>query len=485
MRCSGKLKLLHLRLECIEQNIIKDPSFSKLDLISCRNLLIYLNLELQKQIIPLFNYSLNPSGFLLLGSSETIGEFSHLFDVVDHKSKTYQTSHKLDRVLDQNIIKRVRKTRQENLIFPLVEKDLLTEKLTLRALVEQLLLQKLGLSAALVDKEGNILYLHGSTSRFLELPPGEAGPLNILKMAHVGLDQELKVAFYKALESKESVYCRFLKISKNNQSFTVNLTVQPIPSELSNAPNKPLYLVIFETVPESTLKTLAAPEETTTKSTAHKANDNQRIATLEKELYEQKVFLQISNHKLEISNEELKTFNEDMQSLNEELQSTNEELETSKEELQSVNEELSTVNTELQTKVLDLSHANNDMNNLLAGTNIGTVFVNHKLNVMRFTPSITQIINFIQNDVGRPLGHIVSNLINYNDLLSDIQSVLDSLIPKIIEVEAKDGKWYSMRIQPYRTLENVIEGAVVSFIDITEIVEMRERLLDKTRGLNV
>jgi two-component system CheB/CheR fusion protein len=236
-------------------------------------------------------------------------------------------------------------------------------------------------------------------------------------------------------------------------------------------------------LPESALKTVAPLKETTIKSTADKPNDITRIATLEKELYEQKVFLQISNHKLEISNEELKASNKEMQSLNEELQSTNEELETSKEELQSVNEELSTVNTELQTKVLDLSRANNDMNNLLAGTNIGTVFVDHKLRVMRFTPSITKIINFIQSDVGRPLRDIVSNLINYTDLIPDIQNVLDSLLPKVIEVQTHNDQWYSMSIQPYRTLENVIEGAVISFIDITEIVKMRENLLDKTHEL--
>lgn len=466
-----------------EQNIIKDPSFSKLDLISCRNLLIYLNLEVQKQIIPLFHYSLNPGGFLLLGSSESIGEFSDLFDVVDQKSKIYQSKQNLNIVLHENLINRAPSKTQVNAAMMVDEKSLPTEKMTLRALMEQLLLQKIGLSAALVDKQGDILYLHGRTGMYLELPSGEAGPLNILNMAHEGLHQELTVAFHKAVETKESVYCPFLKISKNAQLFTINLTVQPIPSEAFSATSNPLFLVIFETLPESALKTVALEESTVTSSKIDKPNDNARIAALEKELYEQKVFLQISNHKLEISNEELKSFNEEMQSLNEELQSTNEELETSKEELQSVNEELSTVNAELQVKVLDLSRANNDMNNLLAGTNIGTVFVDHKLCVMRFTPSITQIINFIQSDVGRPLRDIVSNLINYTHLIPDIQSVLDSLIPKKIEVQTQDGHWYSMSIQPYRTLENVIEGAVISFIDITEIVELREHLLDKTHEL--
>ncbi|WP_051080328.1 chemotaxis protein CheB [Thiomicrorhabdus arctica] len=466
-----------------EQNIIKDPSFSKLDLISCRNLLIYLNLDVQKQIIPLFHYSLNPGGVLLLGSSESIGEFGDLFDVLDQKSKIYQSKRNLNIVLHENLINRAPSMTKTNPHHAIYEKNQPTEKLTFRALMEQLLLQKIGLSAALVDKQGDILYLHGRTGMYLELPPGEAGPINILNMAHEGIHKNLTMAFHKALKTKKSVYCPLLTISKNAQLFTINLTVQPIPSEAFSDENNPLYLIIFETLPESALKTITPLVNTSLKRTGDKSDDSMRIAALEKELYEQKVFLQISNHKLENSNEELKSFNEEMQSLNEEMQSTNEELETSKEELQSVNEELSTVNTELQTKVIDLSRANNDMNNLLAGTNIGTVFVDHKLHVMRFTPSITTIINFIHSDVGRPLRDIVSNLINYTNLVPDIQHVLNTLIPKEIEIQTLDRCWYAMSIQPYRTLENVIEGAVISFIDITEIIEMRNHLLEKTREL--
>jgi two-component system CheB/CheR fusion protein len=165
-----------------------------------------------------------------------------------------------------------------------------------------------------------------------------------------------------------------------------------------------------------------------------------------------------------------------MQSVNEELQSTNEELETSKEELQSVNEELATVNAELQTKVADLSRANNDMNNLLAGTGIGTVFVDHQLRILRFTPAASQIINLIPSDVGRPVGHILPNLVGYDRLVADTQAVLDTLTPKAVDVQTKDGKWYTLRIQPYRTLDNVIEGAVISFFDISETVQTRQAL---------
>ena len=189
-------------------------------------------------------------------------------------------------------------------------------------------------------------------------------------------------------------------------------------------------------------------------------------------------YLQTTTEELETSNEELKSANEEMQSINEELQSTNEELETSKEELQSVNEELATVNAELQGKVADLSRVNNDMNNLLAGTGIGTIFVDHQLRIQRFTPAVTQVINLIPTDVGRPVGHIVSNLVGYDHLVEDVQQVLDTLVPKEVEVQTVPGKWFLLRIRPYRTLENVIEGAVITFFDITEMKKAREALQD-------
>jgi two-component system CheB/CheR fusion protein len=186
--------------------------------------------------------------------------------------------------------------------------------------------------------------------------------------------------------------------------------------------------------------------------------------------------LQTKNELLQTSNEEFKSTNEEMQSVNEELQSTNEELETSKEELQSVNEELNTVNAELQNNITDLSRANNDMNNLLGGTGIGTVFVDHQLRILRFTPAATTVINLILSDVGRPLAHTVLNLTGYDTLVADVQLVLKTLIPREVEVHNTEGRWYAMRILPYRTLDNVIEGAAITFSDITETVQMRERL---------
>jgi two-component system CheB/CheR fusion protein len=211
------------------------------------------------------------------------------------------------------------------------------------------------------------------------------------------------------------------------------------------------------------------------------ANDaEQRIADLEREVSTKEEYLQTTIEELETSNEELKSTNEEVQSANEELQSTNEEMETSKEELQSVNEELVTVNTELQEKIDELSRANNDMINLMAGTGIGTIFVDFQLRIQRFTPAATKIINLIQTDVGRPVAHLASRLVGYDHLVADVRTVLDTLIPREAEVQTTEGQFYLMRIQPYRTLENVIDGVVLTFVDVSQQTQLREQLRQLT-----
>jgi two-component system, chemotaxis family, CheB/CheR fusion protein len=235
----------------------------------------------------------------------------------------------------------------------------------------------------------------------------------------------------------------------------VNLTIQPISSGRTAAGTDLLFLVIFleaDKTADLDEKIILEPPESG--SDAEKA-----ITALRQELQSKEEYLQTTLEQVETSNEQLKSSNEELQSVNEELQSTNEELETSKEELQSVNEELATVNNELQTKVADLSQANNDMNNLLAGTGIGTIFVDHDLRILRYTPTATRMINLIAGDIDRPVGHIASNLLGYSSLIIDIETVLDTLKPKEVEVQTTDEKWFSMRIQPYRTLDNVIEGS--------------------------
>jgi two-component system CheB/CheR fusion protein len=289
-------------------------------------------------------------------------------------------------------------------------------------------------------------------------------------MARGGLRRDLATVLHRVAAGGETVHCAGLKIKTNGDTATVNLAVHPLPADPAGSSTQPLYLVVFEpAAPAATPPVNLAPQGAET-------DTDGRIAVLQQELRAKEEYLQTTIEELETSNEELKSANEEMQSVNEELQSTNEELETSKEELQSVNEELATVNAELQTKVTDLSKANNDMNNLLAGTGIGTVFVDHGLRILRFTPTATKIINLIQSDIGRPVGHIVSNLVGYDTLLADVQTVLDTLTPKEVEVQTKSGAWFAMRILPYRTLDNVIEGAVLTFSDVTARRQMEAAL---------
>jgi two-component system CheB/CheR fusion protein len=453
-----------------EQDVIKDPPFSKLDLISCRNLMIYMGTDLQKKLIPLFHYALKPDGILFLGTSETIGEFSDLFATLDRKAKLYLRKPEIHGMQSVPLGRFLPPMMQAASALPRAEGKK-PVKLPLRELTEQALLQQIAPAGALVNAQGDILYLHGRTGLYLEPAPGETGINNILKMAREGLRRELSMALHKAANTKETVRCPGLRIKTNSHFTTLNLSVRPVAATNSSAHQTPLYLVILEEAPP------LSPEQA--KKITHAGPDKDaeaQIASLKQELQAKDEYLQAANEELETSNEELKSSNEEMQSVNEELQSTNEELETSKEELQSMNEELSTVNSELQTKVIDLSRANNDLNNLLAGTGIGTVFVNNQLAILRFTPTATKLINLISSDVGRPVGHIVSNLVGYNRLTEDAQAVLDTLVSREVEVQTKEGLWYMMCILPYRTLENVISGVVITFVDITEMKLAEEAL---------
>ncbi|MBF0298545.1 MAG: PAS domain-containing protein [Oligoflexia bacterium] len=462
-----------------EQDIIKDPPFSKIDIISCRNLLIYMGHELQKQIIPMFHYALNPDGILVLGTSETVGEFTNLFNIIDRKLKIYQRKDDSQGQHNSSILGNIKFFRNAK---PLVNRKYLIDKTfindesyinnRIQQLTEKSLLQHFSAIGILVNMQGDILYIHGRTGQYLEPVHGEVC-INILKMAREGLQRDLTVALYKSKMSNTSIHYPGLKVKTNGNYITANLTVLPLNLDSEEtAFGSKLFVVILE---ESTLPTIATSLSVISTEVANSESDidtsiiNTNIEMLSKELHDRDEYLSTTNEQLADSNEELKSLNEEMQSVNEEMQSTNEELETSKEELQSMNEELATVNTELQSKLSDLLRSNNDMNNLLAGTGIGTIFVDHQLYIQRFTPSVTQVINLIPSDVGRPVGHIVSNLINYDHLIEDIQLVLDTLIFKEVEVQTKAGTWYLLHIRPYRTQDNVIEGAVITFVEISEM----------------
>ncbi|MDD2308710.1 MAG: chemotaxis protein CheB [Desulfuromonadaceae bacterium] len=453
-----------------EQDVIKDPPFSKIDLISCRNLLIYMSGELQKRLIPLFHYALNPCGMLFLGTSETVSNFGDLFETVDRKAKLYQRKDDIQCAPRTALIRPVPQVAMTGASLPLLSTRMTAVvKAPLRELTEQALLHQVTPVAALVNGKGDILYLHGHTGMYLEPAIGVTGLYNILKMAREGLQHKLTIALHKAVAGKEIVRVSGLRVKTNGTFTTVNLNIHPVETDPAGPPETPLYLVVLEETPSSELVSSLLP-----------ADADAHIAALEQELRDKEESLLIANEELETSNAELKSSNEEMQSMNEELQSTNEELVTSQEELQSVNEELFTVNAELQSMVTDLSRAKSDMNNLLAGTDVGTIFVDFQLRIVHFTPAVTKIINLVRSDVGRPVDHFASNLIDYHNLKADINSVLDTLEPKEINLQTTDGEWYAMRIMPYRTTTNAIEGAVITFIDITTIQNAQKDLLRLT-----
>ncbi len=454
-----------------EQDIIKDPPFSRLDLVSCRNLLIYLNAELQRKLIALFHYALLPGGALFLGTSETVGDSASLFHAVDRKWKLYdrRASERGDaRPALPAFVPPLSDPRGAR--GPARAGDPPADGHNLRQLAERGLIEHSGQVGVLIDSRGQILHIVGRTGRFLEPADGDAA-MNVFAMAREGLRRELTVAVHKAVSHKQPVSYPGLSVRSNGDTVRADLAVRPL--EVDGGAT--LYLVILGEQP-------AHPSDAG--QPLVDADQTGRIAELERELRAKDEYLQTTLEEMETTNEELKSTNEEMQSINEELQSTNEELETSKEELQSVNEELSTVNAELQDKVADLSRANNDMNNLLAGTGVGTVFVDHRLCISRFTPAATQVINLIASDVGRPLEHVASNIVGYDRMVDDIAAVLEHLTPREAEVQVKSGAWYLMRIRPYRTMDNLIEGAVVTFVDISERKKAEESLRRSQERLN-
>lgn len=473
-------KVIRDMLVFSEQDLIRDPPFSRLDLISCRNFLIYVNPELQKKLIALFHYALSPEGVLFLGTSETVGESLTLFGPLDRKWKLYLRQGDQERAAMPSIGELMAPvSAAAGRAFDKSLSERRGGRLDLRTLIERALLKHYDCAALLVNGRGEILHIHGRTGRYLEPAPGDA-QLNVLGMAREGLRRALMTAFQQAVSRKEVARMSRLRVKTNGDHILVDLAVRPAQTADAGMPLADLYLVVLE----PSVDPMAMPEadsgaEREPPSTGE--GRDRRIAELELELGAKEEYLQTTLEEMETSNEELRSTNEELQSVNEELQSANEELETSKEELQSVNEELATVNAELQTKVADLSRANNDMNNLLAGTGVAMLFVDHQLRITRFTPATTQLIKLIQTDVGRPVGDIVSNLVDYSALVPDLKAVLETLIPQEREVMTQDGVWYRMRIGPYRTLENVIEGAVITFMDISESkraeTEMREARL--------
>jgi two-component system CheB/CheR fusion protein len=435
-----------------QQSVTKDPPFTKLDMITCRNLLIYFNTELQKKIIPIFHYSLQPKGILFLGSSETINSFVDLFSIVDNKWKIYRkrdSMYSAQPFLDFPSMRMRDKTK-----VPFVKKVDVTN---ITQVAEKVLLQQATPNCLIVTDHGDIIYIHGKIDKYLALSHGEA-KMNIFEMARGGLQQELPVLIRKAVATKKTVSVEGVKISAQRVSYFVNCTVQYITEPLAMAGS---LIVLFEDLHPNT-------KRSPVKSTHRQKKSERIIKELEHELKSTKENLRTVVEELETSNEELKSSNEEMQSTNEEMQSSNEELETSKEELQSLNEELITVNTELQNKNDELSVVNSDMKNLLDSNDIPTIFLDTNLCIKRFTQHAVKVVNLIGTDVGRPIDHLAAKF-KYDKLVEDAKGVLKTLLYKQTEVQTNDGLWYQMRILPYRTTTNVIDGVVITFSDINQL----------------
>ncbi len=435
------------------QNVIMDPPFTKLDILCCRNLLIYLGPELQKKLLPLFHYSLNPGGTLFLGSAETIGGFTDLFSPLDAKSRLYRRSLASQRLGDVEF-----PTRLPLGVTAPPDDAKQPAVVNLQAVADQLLLRSYAPAAVFMNAKGDIVYINGRTGKYLEPAAGKAN-WNIFAMARDGLRHELASAMQRARQQGEPVTVSGIKLEGNGQPHYVSLTVEALdePQSLSG-----MLVAVFR------------DETPPLRHAGRRGAAGGNLMVLEEEVQNLREQLQTTREEMQSSQEELK-------SANEELQSTNEELTTSKEEMQSLNEELQTVNAELQSKVEDLSRASNDMKNLLNSTDIAIVFLDNALHVRRFTNSATRIIKLIPGDVGRPLTDIVSEL-DYPQLHEDAKEVLRTLVFSEKEVATRDGgSWFLVRIMPYRTSENVIDGVVITFVDVTRAKSMEVQLREALR----
>ena len=449
------------------QNLIMDPPFTKLDLISCRNVMIYMTVELQKKLLPLMHYALNPDGLLFLGVSETIGNMTDLFSTVDAQWRIYRRKESTA----------ARIGMFELPVTPLFgqkdkpEQSPATRKTTENAISEkahQILSEQFTPPAAIITQKGDIVYISGRTGKYLEPAVGKTN-INIYPMAREGLRCELEVAIRRAIAQKKTITLNDLLVKTDSNYQAINLTIKPL-DETEDM--KDLLMVVFTAIGEP-----SKPNATGKAKTATVAHKDKLYKELEKELSFTRESLQSAVGEMEASREEIRASNEELQSTNEELQSTNEELTTSKEELQSMNEELVTVNTELQTKMEQLAGSNDDMQNLLNNIDIATIFLDNDLNVKRFTPPSTKILCLIPSDVGRPITHIVSKL-KYDALFSDMKTVLETWVFKETQVQSQDDHWYLMRIMPYRTVDNTIGGIVATFTEITSVKLLEASIRD-------
>ena len=444
-------KDLRERIVFAVQDVLKDPPFTKLDIVSCRNLLIYLRSEAQKRLLETFHYSLRTGGVLFLGASETIGSRSDLFETIGKKWKFYEArpSQRLPAFQpDTRITPYARPPQTPG--APARKEPGLREAATRE------ILDHYSPPSVVVDETGNIMFFHGQTGRYLEPPLGEAR-FSVYDMAKGTVRFGIHAAVRQAMAQKSEALSQMMTVKVEGAERGVRVRAKPLPRV------EGCYMVVFEEV--------ALPEHKTEGKGG--AEEDKRAEQLEEELFRTRSELQTTVEEFQAAMEEQKSTSEELQSSNEELQSTNEELETSKEEIQSVNEELVTVNTELESKIQQLSIAESDMKNLLDSVSVGAVFVDSDLRIKRFTEEVKGVANLILSDVGRPLRDIATRIEDEN-IAEAAKAVLDTLQAVEKEVRNETGDWYLMRIKPYRTRENVIGGVVITFNNVTPVKKASE-----------
>lgn len=452
------------------QDLTADPPFTKMDMVSCRNLLIYFSPELQRKVLPILHYALNPKGILFLGTAEGIGSFDELFSTIDNRWKVFrrkETTAAQARLMEIPF-------RAPFVEAPKMEALEAEAAVGIEEALRRTLLQRYAPPSVVVTADGDIILVSGRTGKYLEPAEGSAN-WNISAMAREGLRLELPGAIHRSATHKTVAVLKGLNVKTNGDYQKVDVTVSPL---IQPGAAGDLLVVVFEDV--------ISPEKADTDA-GPSGEPDARFAELEKELSYTRERLQTTLEEVGAAQEELKSSNEELQSTNEELQSTNEELTTSKEELQSLNEELVTLNNELQSKVDDLTVLNNDVVNLLNSTQIATIFLDNDLCIKRFTPAVVGTFSLRSIDVGRPITDITQNLA-YEAIEQDVSDVLRTLAAHEQMVESRDGRWFIMRIMPYRTLDNVIDGVVVTFSDITQLKHLESALLHSqslSRALNV
>src|SRR2546429_4824061 len=467
-----------IRKICIfaKQNVTADPPFSKLDLIVCRNLLIYLGPPLQKKLLPIFHYALKPTGFLVLGEFETIGEFDNIFSVANKRLKIYSKKPVVPRTpLDFSMKYGIELGHVDRSEARPIE-GLVPEQAIFKE-ADRILLTKYSPATVIVNSDLEIIQFRGRTGLFLEPAPGKAS-LNVLKMAREGLMTNLRAALDRAKTSGDIARKKEIAIKSDGKYVDVNLEVIP----LKTSTNLPYFLIAFEEALPRPIPGLTTGRARAAKYVRDQMTEDRKLLHLEQELSANKEYLQSIIQDNESAIEELRAANEEIQSSNEELQSTNEELETAKEELQSTNEELTTVNEELQNRNVELTQVNDDITNLLVSANLPIIMLGNDLRIRRFPPHAEKMFNLLATDVGRSIIDINMNP-KTPDMSSLITDVIDSVTPQEIEVKDNNGRWYSIWIRPYRTADNKIDGAVIAFVDIDRIKQAEEKLRAHTEQL--